>query len=158
VHGMDSAPLDKRGYPVVSAQTGYAEWADHYDSTVAAELDRPALLGLNQIDWKSVQTALDLACGTGRTGTWLSEHGVGLVNGIDITDEMRRIAEAKGVYRRLYRADIAATGLPSASYDLCTLFWRTNISPVSNRYTTRQPGCSGRQGILFWSDTILSFS
>lgn len=133
---MDSAPFDKRGYPVVSAQTGYAEWADHYDSTVAAELDRPALLGLRQIDWKNIKTALDLACGTGRTGTWLSEHGVGLIDGIDITDEMRRIAEAKGVYRHLYRADVAATGLLSASYDLCTLVLAdehlSSLQPVYN--------------------------
>jgi SAM-dependent methyltransferase len=118
---MDSASFDKRGYPVVSAQAGYGEWADHYDSTVAAELDRPALQALRQIDWKSIGTAVDLACGTGRTGAWLSEHGVRLIDGVDITDEMRRIAETKRIYRRLHRADVAATGLPSSSYDLCTL-------------------------------------
>jgi len=39
---MDFAPFDERGYPVVSAQTGYGEWAGHYDATVAAGLLRRA--------------------------------------------------------------------------------------------------------------------
>jgi hypothetical protein len=63
---MDFTPFDKRGYPVVSAQTGYGEWADHYDATVAAGLDRPVLDALKGIPWENVRTAADLACGTGR--------------------------------------------------------------------------------------------
>jgi SAM-dependent methyltransferase len=118
---MDFAPFDKRGYPIVSAQAGYGEWAGHYDSTVAAALDRRLLNGLKSIRWNDFKTAADLACGTGRTGLWLSEHGVQFIDGADITPEMLQRAELKGVYRRLLRADVEATNLPSSSYDLCTL-------------------------------------
>lgn len=118
---MDFAPFDKRGYPVVSAQTGYGEWAGHDEATVAAGLDRPLLQSLKLVDWNHVKTAVDLACGTGRTGLWLSRHGVQLIDGVDITHEMMRIADAKGVYRHLQRADVTATNLASSSYDLCTL-------------------------------------
>jgi predicted TPR repeat methyltransferase len=118
---MDFAPFDKRGYPVVPPQTGYGEWADHYEATVAAGLDRPLLQSLKLIDWASVKAAVDLACGTGRTGLWLSQHGVRLIDGVDITDQMLRVAESKRLYRRLQRADVDATGLASSSYDLCTL-------------------------------------
>jgi SAM-dependent methyltransferase len=118
---MDFAPFDKRGYPVVSAQTGYGEWAGHYEATVAAGLDRPLLDALKRIHWHDAEAAADLACGTGRTGVWLSQHGVRFIDGVDVTPEMLQIAESKNVYRQLQRADVAATGLPSCSYDLCTL-------------------------------------
>ena len=118
---MDFAPFDKRHYPVVSAQTGYAEWAHHYDTTVAAGLDRPLLDALGRIEWTDVKMAADLACGTGRTGVWLSQHDVESIDGVDITPEMLRIAEARRIYRRLLLANVIATGLPSANYDLCAL-------------------------------------
>jgi len=118
---MDFVPFDKRGYPVVSAQTGYGDWAGHYEATVAVGLDRPLLDAIKIIDWADVKTAADLACGTGRTGSWLSQRGVRFIDGVDITHEMLRIAESKGVYRRLRCADVAVTDLPSSSYDLCTL-------------------------------------
>ena len=118
---MKFAPFDKRHYQVVSVETGYGEWAEHYEATVAAGLDRFILEALTVIRWGQMKTAADLACGTGRTGVWLAEHGVGLVDGVDVTDEMLRIAEAKKVYRELRRADVAATGLRACSYDLCTL-------------------------------------
>jgi predicted TPR repeat methyltransferase len=105
----------------VSAQTGYGEWAGHYEATVAAGLDCPLLDALKIIPWDDVKTAADLACGTGRTGLWLSQHGVRFVDGVDVTPEMLQIAESKSVYRRLRCADVAATDLPSFSYDLCTL-------------------------------------
>jgi SAM-dependent methyltransferase len=40
---------------------------------------------------------------------------------VDITQEMLRLAELKGVYRHLQYGDVAATDLPSSSYNLCTL-------------------------------------
>lgn len=65
---MDFTPFDKHGYPVVSGQTGYGEWAGHYEATVAAGLDRPLLDALKGTPWNDTKTAADLACGTGRTG------------------------------------------------------------------------------------------
>jgi SAM-dependent methyltransferase len=115
---MDFAPFDKRGYPVVSAQTATE---NGQATTVTAGLDRPLLDALKVIRWGDVKTAADLACGTGRTGLWLSQRGVRLVEGVDVTPEMLQIAESKRVYRHLWCVDLAATDLPSSSYDLCTL-------------------------------------
>jgi SAM-dependent methyltransferase len=105
----------------VSPQTGYAEWADSYDDTVAEGLDRPLLNALQTIEWTKIRTVADLACGTGRIGVWLREHGVHHVDGVDITREMLQIADRKHVYRHLRLADVACSGLADSSYDLCTL-------------------------------------
>lgn len=118
---MDSSLFDKRGYPVVSAETGYAEWAADYEATVAEGLDRFLLPAVESIDWQQVGRAADLACGTGRTGAWLAERGVKAIDGVDITAEMLAIAGEKGVYRHLRRADVADTGLAERSYGLCAL-------------------------------------
>ena len=118
---MEFSPFDKRGYPVVSAAAGYAEWAVTYEETVAVGLDGQLLSGIKSVTWKQVHQAADLACGTGRTGAWLSQQGVRAIDGIDLTPEMVAIAERKRVYRSLRVAEVAATGLPSKTYELCTL-------------------------------------
>ena len=118
---MDHSFFDSRGYPIVSVQAGYGEWAGHYDETVAAGLDRPLLERLTSVNWSQVKQAVDLACGTGRTGVWLEQQGVASIDGIDLTQQMLDVAASKRVYERLQVADITATSLPSSAYDLCTL-------------------------------------
>src|SRR5215831_16885303 len=118
---MDFSLFDRRGYPVISIEHGYAEWASNYDATVAAGLDGPLLESLTSIDWRRVRSAADLACGTGRTGTWLRQKGVQMIDGVDATPQMLDIARSKHLYERLQLADVAATQLQSAAYDLCTL-------------------------------------
>lgn len=118
---MDSSAFDKRGYPTVKARIGYDEWAARYEATVAAGLDRPLLDQLISPDWHNLTTVVDLACGTGRTGMWLAQHGVKYIDGVDISSEMLEFARTKCVYRHLHVADVAATGLRSAKYELCTM-------------------------------------
>ena len=69
---MDFSSFDRRGYPVVSVEAGYAEWANNYDATVTAGLDQPLLDSLTSVNWRQVRRAADLACGTGRTEEWLA--------------------------------------------------------------------------------------
>ena len=118
---MDHSPFDKRRYPIVSAPQGYGEWAATYEETVASGLDEPLLRRLAASDWIRAEAAVDLACGTGRTGVWLARNGARAIDGVDVTKEMLAVAEKKNVYRRLLAGDVAATGLPQASYDLCTM-------------------------------------
>jgi SAM-dependent methyltransferase len=118
---MDFSLFDKRGYPSVSARIGYREWAAHYEATVATGLDRPLLDELRSPDWANLTTAADLACGTGRTGVWLAQHGVMHIDGVDITPEMLELAKGKRVYRHLQVANAAATALRSFKYELCTM-------------------------------------
>jgi SAM-dependent methyltransferase len=118
---MDADFFDRRKYPTASAAAGYGEWAATYEETVAAGLDEPLLAAIATIDWAAVDQAADIACGTGRAGAWLRSHGVGTIDGIDLTPEMLAIAEKRGIYRTLAVADVAATGLPAAAYGLCTM-------------------------------------
>jgi SAM-dependent methyltransferase len=118
---MKFSLFDRRFYPTVKAQIGYGEWAADYESTVATGLDQPMLERLTSPCWREVSAAADLACGTGRTGAWLAQHGVRYIDGVDITLEMMAIAKTKGVYRHLQIADAGATALRSSSYDLCTM-------------------------------------
>jgi SAM-dependent methyltransferase len=118
---MDFSTFDTRGYPTVTARIGYGEWAAGYEGTVATGLDRPLLERLTSPAWTQFTAAVDLACGTGRTGVWLAQHAVRHIDGVDVTIEMLKIAKTKGVYRHLHIADVGATALPSSSYELCTM-------------------------------------
>ena len=115
------SPFDKRGYPTINPRIGYGEWAAHYEATVATGLDRPLLDHLTSPDWINLTNAVDLACGTGRTGMWLAQHGVRHIDGVDVTLEMLEFAKIKHVYRHLHVADVAATALRSSTYELCTM-------------------------------------
>jgi SAM-dependent methyltransferase len=118
---MNFSLFDRRRYPVVSVETGYAEWANDYDATVAAGLDEPLLESLTSVRWSEVQRAADLACGTGRTGVWLKNRGVKTIHGVDLTQQMLDIAASKHAHDELHLADVARTPLPSSGYDLCML-------------------------------------
>jgi SAM-dependent methyltransferase len=112
--------FDQRGYRTVDTRAGYAAWAPTYEQTVEHAMDLDLLEALTTVDWPSTTEAADLGCGTGRTGAWLQEQGVRTIDGVDLTSEMLALAEARGIYRVLAEADVTATGLPSAAYDLIT--------------------------------------
>lgn len=117
---MEIRHFDRRRYPTVSVETGYGEWAATYEDTVLDLMDLRLLERVQTLDWPQIAEVADLACGTGRVGAWLREQGVAAVDGVDLTAEMLALARAKGIYRRLEQADLAATPLPAAHYDLVT--------------------------------------
>lgn len=116
---IDHAVYDKRKYPVVEVREGYAEWVRTYDRTVYDEMDLRLLERLRTVDWGAMREILDLACGTGRMGAWLKARGAGEIDGVDITPEMLALAQKRGLYRTLRRADVSATGFDDGAYDLC---------------------------------------
>jgi SAM-dependent methyltransferase len=118
---MDFSVFDRRGYPVVSVEAGYGEWANDYDATVTAGLDQPLLDSLISVNWPQVRRVADLACGTGRTASWLRNHGVGTIHGLDLTQQMLDIAASKQAHEQLHLGDVAHTPLASSAYDLCML-------------------------------------
>ena len=118
---MDHSPYDKRRYPIVEVREGYAEWVQTYEQTVQDEMDLRLLHRLRTVDWSAPRSVLDLACGTGRIGRWLEQHcPEAVVDGVDITPEMLDVARRRNLYRTVIVADVTNTGLPAASYDLCT--------------------------------------
>jgi len=116
---MDYKNFDTRKYPTVSAQAGYNEWAKTYEHSVEDAMDLRLLERSQAISWQNMETAIDLACGTGRIGVWLKSKGVKSIKGIDLTEGMLRKAHDKVVYDELQQGDILATGWDTGSVDLC---------------------------------------
>ena len=118
---MDATRFDERNYPIRSVRDGYGEWAASYEASVQDVMDLRLLARIQSVPWDHIQTGADLACGTGRIGVWLKEHGVATLDGVDLTAEMLEGARAKGVYRQLLVGDLRETSLPAATYDLVTV-------------------------------------
>ena len=119
---MDFSQFDTRNYRTVGVRDGYAAWARTYDGnmdgSMHGEMDLRLLERLDSVIWSDMAAAADLACGTGRIGRWLRHRGVGTIDGVDLTPEMLARAYNAGTYRTLSIADIRATPLPAARYDL----------------------------------------
>jgi SAM-dependent methyltransferase len=110
--------FDSRGYRTVDVRTGYGEWVTTYEQTVEDVMDIALLERLTEPVWPAVRRAVDLGCGTGRTGSWLRRRGVAAIDGVDLTPEMLEVARSRDVYHRLVEADVTETGLAAGSYDL----------------------------------------
>jgi SAM-dependent methyltransferase len=117
---LDFSLFDRRHYPTLSVRDGYREWLASYESTVEDEMDLVLLDALESVRWGAVERAVDLGCGTGRTGAWLRSRGVARLDGVDLTPEMLEIARGRKIYDRLVQADAFATGLEAGAYDLVT--------------------------------------
>jgi SAM-dependent methyltransferase len=117
---MDFASFDKRHYPVLNPKDGYGEWAPTYEATVLDLMDLRLFARLTGVAWQRSTATLDLACGTGRIGRWLRQHGVQKLDGLDLTPAMLARAEEKKVYDTLRQGDVTATGLADGAYDLAT--------------------------------------
>ncbi len=115
---MDISSFDTRKYPIMSVKEGYAEWVKNYERTVQDEMDIRLLNRIKTITWRKVQRAIDLACGTGRIGSWLRVQGVVQIDGVDFTPEMLEEAKKKSIYWSLHLSDISDTGLQEKGYDL----------------------------------------
>jgi SAM-dependent methyltransferase len=117
---MDISPFDQRHYPIVDVEAGYREWSQTYEATVLDLMDLRLLTQLHSLPWQQMTQVADLACGTGRIGTWLKQQGVEAIDGVDLTPEMLHYAAECNVYRHLAHADLSQTGLPAAQYDAVT--------------------------------------
>jgi SAM-dependent methyltransferase len=115
---LDFSNFDNRNYETLGTREGYAEWAATYEDSVYDEMDVRLLERITSVRWPEVERAIDLACGTGRTGAWLREHGVERIDGIDLTPEMLEAAKRRGIYDTLKVGDITSTGLADGTYDL----------------------------------------
>jgi SAM-dependent methyltransferase len=116
----DFTQFDRRGYPTVDARTGYGEWAETYEDSVLDAMDLALLDRVEGVDWAAAGAIADLGCGTGRTGAWLRERTEAAIDGVDLTPEMLDRARARGIFRSLEVADVAASGLESEAYDVIT--------------------------------------
>ena len=117
---MDIAHFDRRNYPILSVREGYGEWAATYEDIVLDAMDLRLLERIQSVAWAQAEVVADLACGTGRIGVWLTQHGVGALDGLDVTTGMLAGARGKGVYRHLVLGDMRRTPFRAGEYDLVT--------------------------------------
>jgi len=115
---VDFAAIDARRYRTVDVRSGYGEWVTTYEETVEDAMDVELLDTLRKVPWSTIRRAVDLGCGTGRTGAWLRKKGVSSIDGVDLTPEMLAVAQSREVYDRLIEAEVSCTRLPSGEYDL----------------------------------------
>lgn len=92
--------------------SAYAEWADHYDQDLLGELGyvAPALACERLLNYLTDPQAriLDAGCGTGIVGKLLHQEGYLNLEGLDYSVHMLAKAREKGLYRKLYQADLTA--------------------------------------------------
>ena len=101
----------------------YRDWADNYDRDNDQELgtvSQPTMVHLFEkfCELKSAKI-LDIGCGTGLVGEYLSNAGYVDFDGADISQDMLSHANGRG-YQNLFTANLSET-LPIAddSYDAC---------------------------------------
>ena len=110
--------FDKRHYPTVDVAAGYAEWAQVYDARQGDELDIDLLQHIESVQWKGINSALDIACGTGRIGAWMKAQGVKKIRGVDLSPQMIAHAAHKNIYTSLTRANMVVLPHPASAFDL----------------------------------------
>jgi predicted TPR repeat methyltransferase len=49
---------------------------------------------------------IDIGCGTGLAGQALTGHGFTIIDGLDYSAEMLKVAAGHGIYRKLIEADL----------------------------------------------------
>jgi SAM-dependent methyltransferase len=114
----DFATFDQRHYRTVGAAEGYGPWAPTYDDTVDDAMDVAMLGRLETVEWARLSRAADLGCGSGRTAAFLRTKGDFPIDGVDVTPAMLDLARRRGLHDRLVEADVRATGLDPAAYDV----------------------------------------
>lgn len=91
-----------------AVETLYDNWAETYDNELASVgYATPGRVATALGEFLSALDApiLDFGCGTGLSGEALRHSGFTVMDGTDLSAEMLRIAEGKGIYRRLWQTD-----------------------------------------------------
>lgn len=102
--GLLGAVYDAKAPDQVAAL--YDRWAATYDAEMAAAGYRHPSIGLALLARhapRGTGPVLDAGCGTGLLGDWLGILGFSPVEGLDLSEGMLGVAQAKGSYARLHR-------------------------------------------------------
>ena len=98
----------------------YAQWAQDYDQSFAAEMDyrMPQHVADAFAEVAAGRTpVLDVGAGTGLLGQALAAGGDHVMDALDISPQMLAVAMGKGVYRQAIEADLTQTlALADGSY------------------------------------------
>lgn len=112
---MSDDPKDQlwTRHSVEETQKIYADWAESYDKDVAnwgyATPARIAM-ALRQCGANVNKAVLDYGCGTGLCGMALKTVGFDVIDGTDISTAMLEKAQAREVYRALWKGEPGSLG------------------------------------------------
>lgn len=92
----------------------YDEWAATYEQELVGEwrYQAPSVAMRILAGGGVVQPVLDVGCGTGLVGRFLTEAGFDTIDGVDVSPASLDAARAHGVYRDLAVADFNSGQLP----------------------------------------------
>ncbi len=91
-----------------AVQDLYEDWAETYDKDVIENgYQTPARCAAALAAHLTPFSApiFDFACGTGLSGAALASLGFAVIDGVDLSDSMLRIAEKRGIYRSLRQVE-----------------------------------------------------
>lgn len=126
----EAEALLKRAYSLSSQGDQaelYRDWAETYEEVMIGDLQYTsprkcaALLAEHLHD--RAARVLDVGCGTGLAGRELAALGYTDVDGLDLSNDMLRVAGSHGIYRKLIEADLLKPlGIDDCSYGgaICT--------------------------------------
>ena len=99
----------------------YDDWAASYDADLVCDLDYVAYRDAGNIFAACVADrdcrVLDVACGTGLAGAYLSELGYRHLDGADFSAGMLALAQKRGCYESLWQHDFTTPRQPKRAYD-----------------------------------------
>lgn len=86
----------------------YQAWADTYDDTFVAAQGYQLSKFVTEafVRLGGTGPVLDVGAGTGIGGEALAAQGIGPVDALDLSPDMLKVAQSRGVYRTLIEADI----------------------------------------------------
>jgi predicted TPR repeat methyltransferase len=98
----------------------YDDWASRYEADLVDDLDYVAFRAAGEIFVARLsdrQTpVLDVACGTGLAGDFLSQNGFTTIDGADFSGAMLAVAKRRGIYRDLWQHDFTRARIPEPGY------------------------------------------
>lgn len=127
------------------ARSVYAKWATTYDHDVFSTLKVTGtntiadLLHAHTTDIEAARV-LDAGCGTGAVAARLKLHGFKLIDGVDLSPDMLKIARAKNLYRSLIEADL------NQPFDLAHSPYTAIVS--AGTFTTGHVGANGFRNLF----------
>ncbi|NES05737.1 MAG: class I SAM-dependent methyltransferase [Okeania sp. SIO2F4] len=105
----------------LSEKDSHNSWALTYEEEVAAvNYQAPELLTQRALKLKASGKYLDVGCGTGLVGEAIirPQKENLYIDGCDISEEMLKVAEQKGIYRSLTCCDVFEIPYANSSYDI----------------------------------------
>ena len=100
-------------------QEFYDQWSSSYDQEVGeAGYVTPTRIASALVKYSDpTQPVLDFGCGTGLSGLALKHQGFEIIDGMDVSEEMMKSAEKRGLYRSLDVIDPTADlKIPQGTY------------------------------------------